>query len=182
MIQWMLVIWFLVPLLFLNSICTSRSFQFMYWWNLAWRILSIILLACEMSATVQQFVHSLVLPFLWDWNENFFQSCGYCWVSQICWHTECGTLTASSFGIWNSSAGIPSPPLAFFKVMLPKAHLTSHSRMSGSRVFINIYLTLVKVYYAYLRRNGLTVMDRIVSPQNSYAKALIPNVTMKLGL
>ena len=33
----------------------------------------------------------------------------------------------------NSSAGIPSPPLALFIVMLPKAHLTSHSRMSGSR-------------------------------------------------
>ena len=29
--------------------------------------------------------------------------------------------------------GIPSPPLALFVVMLPKAHLTSHSRMSGSR-------------------------------------------------
>ena len=30
--------------------------------------------------------------------------------------------------IWNSSTGIPSPPLALFVVMLPKAHLTSHSR------------------------------------------------------
>ena len=29
--------------------------------------------------------------------------------------------------------GIPSHPLALFVVMLPKAHLTSHSRMSGSR-------------------------------------------------
>ena len=33
----------------------------------------------------------------------------------------------------NSSTGIPSPPLAFFIVMLPKNHLTPHSRMSGSR-------------------------------------------------
>ena len=39
----------------------------------------------------------------------------------------------SSFRIWNSSNGILSPPLALFLVMLPKAHLTSHSRMSGSR-------------------------------------------------
>ena len=31
------------------------------------------------------------------------------------------------------STGIPSPPLALFIVMLSKAHLTSHSRMSGSR-------------------------------------------------
>ena len=28
---------------------------------------------------------------------------------------------------------IPSPPLALFIVMLSKAHLTSHSKMSGSR-------------------------------------------------
>jgi len=37
------------------------------------------------------------------------------------------------FRTWNSSTGIPSPPLALFIVMLPKVHLTSHSRMSGSR-------------------------------------------------
>ena len=64
---------------------------------------------------------------------DLFQSCGHCWVSQICWHIECSTFTASSFKIWNSSTGIPTPPLALFVVMLSKAHLTSHSRMSGSR-------------------------------------------------
>ena len=32
-----------------------------------------------------------------------------------------------------ASAGIPSPPLALLVVMLTKAHLTSHSRMSSSR-------------------------------------------------
>ena len=74
------------------------------------------------------------IAFLWDWSENFFfQSCGHCWVFQICWHIECSTFTASSFRIWNSSAEIPSPPLALFIVMLPKAHLTLHSRLSGSR-------------------------------------------------
>ena len=39
----------------------------------------------------------------------------------------------SAFRILNSSAGISSPPLTLFVVMLPKAHLTSHSRMLGSR-------------------------------------------------
>ena len=71
--------------------------------------------------------------FLWDWNAILFQSCGHCWVFQICWHTECSTFKASSSRIWNSSTGILSPPLALFIVMLSKAHLTSHSRMSGSR-------------------------------------------------
>ena len=34
---------------------------------------------------------------------------------------------------WRCSTGIPLPALALFIVMLPKAHLTSHSRMSGFR-------------------------------------------------
>ena len=67
---------------------------------------------------------------------DLFQSCGHCWVFQICWHTECSTFTASSFRIRSSSTGIPSPPLALFIVMFPKAHLTSHSKMSGSRWMI----------------------------------------------
>ena len=62
-----------------------------------------------------------------------FSSPGYCWVFQICWHVECSTFTASSYRILNSSTGISSPPLALFVVMLSKAHLTSHSRMSGFR-------------------------------------------------
>ena len=64
---------------------------------------------------------------------DLFQSCGHCWVSQISWHIACSTFTASSFSIWNSSAGIPSLPLCLFTVMLPKAHLTLHFKMSGSR-------------------------------------------------
>ena len=79
------------------------------------------------------------IAFLWDWNENWpfpvlwpllsFPNLLAYWVQH---------LTASSFTIWNSSTWIPSPPLAFFVVMLPKAHLTSHSRMSGSRWVITI--------------------------------------------
>ena len=91
--------------------------------------LSITLLACEMSAIVWQFEHSLALPFFGiGMKTDLFQSCGHCWVFQICWHIECSTFTASSFRIWNSSTGIPSPPLALIVVMLPKTHLTLHSR------------------------------------------------------
>ena len=64
---------------------------------------------------------------------DLFQSCGHCRVFQICWHIECSTYTASSFRIWNSSTGIPSPPLALFIVMLSKAHLTLHFRISDAR-------------------------------------------------
>ena len=69
---------------------------------------------------------SLALPFFETGMKiDLFQSCGPCWVFQIHWHIECSTFTAPSFRIWDSSTGIPSPPLALFTVMLPKAHLAS---------------------------------------------------------
>ena len=81
---------------------------------------------------------------------DVFQSCGHCWVFQICWHIECSTFTASSFRIWNSSTGIPSHPLALFLVMLSKAHLTSHPRMSGSRwIIIPLWLSGSWRYFLY---------------------------------
>ena len=74
------------------------------------------------------------IAFLWDWNENWhfpvlwlllsFPNLLAYWVQHF---------LSIIFRIWNSSTGIPSPPLALFVVMLSKAHLTSHSRMSGSR-------------------------------------------------
>ena len=60
------------------------------------------------------------------------------WSSLPSPNVHCSTFTASSFRIWNSSPGIPSPPLALFVVMLPKAHLTLHSRMPGSRWVITL--------------------------------------------
>ena len=131
MIQQMLAIWSLVLLPFLKPAWTPGSSQFTYYWNLAW---TIFLLLCEMSTIVRLFEQFLALPsFGIGMKTDLFQSFGHCYVFQICWHTECNTFTASSFRIWNSSTGIPSPPLALFIVMLPRAHLTSHSRMSGSR-------------------------------------------------
>ena len=69
---------------------------------------------------------------------DLFQSCGSCWVFQMCWHIEFSTFTAASLRTWNSSIGIPSVPLTLLVVMLPKAHLTLHSRMSGSRRVITL--------------------------------------------
>ena len=104
MILHMLAVWALIPLPFLNLVCTPVS----------------LLLACEMSAVVQFFEHSLALPFYGiEMKMDLFQSRGHCWIFQICWHNECSMLTASSFRIWNSSVGIPSSPLALFVVILP---------------------------------------------------------------
>ena len=44
--------WSLVPLPFLNPVFTPGSSQFTYCGSLAWRILSITLLACEMSTII----------------------------------------------------------------------------------------------------------------------------------
>ena len=93
-----------------------------------------------------------------EWKLTFFQSCGHCWVPNLL-DIEWNTFTASSFRIWNSSTGIPSLPLALFVVMLPKAHLTSHNRMSGSRWVITplwlsgswrSFLYSSSVYYCHL--------------------------------
>ena len=58
------------------------------------------------------------IAFLWDWNENWpfpvlgpllsFPNLLAYWVQHF---------QVSSFGIWNSSAGVPSPPLALFLAM-----------------------------------------------------------------
>ena len=142
MIQWILVIWFLVSLPFLNPAWTSGSSGFTYCWSLAWRILSITLLAwnesnCEVVGTF------LDIALLWYWvKTHFYQSCGHCWVLQVCWHIECSTVITSFFRIWKSLSGSPSPPLVLFIVILPKAHLNSHTKMSGSRwVITSLWLS-----------------------------------------
>ena len=52
MIQQVLAIWSLAPLPLQNWAWTSGNSRFTYCWSLAWRILSISLLACKMSTIV----------------------------------------------------------------------------------------------------------------------------------
>ena len=68
-----------------------------------------------------------------EWKLTFSSRVATAEFSKFAGIFECSTFTASSFRTWNSSTGIPSPPLALFVGMLLKAHFTSHSRMSGSR-------------------------------------------------
>ena len=89
------------------------------------------------------------IAFFWDWNEN--------WPFPVLWPLlsfpnlltyRVRTFTASSFRIRNSSTGVPSPPLALFVVLLPKAHLISHSRMSVSRCNHTILIIWVmKIFF-----------------------------------
>ena len=107
-----------------------KRWEYQTIWRAAWEI-CIQVKKQQLELDMEQF---FCIAFLRNWNENWpFPIPWHYWVFKICWHIECSTFTASSFRIWNSSTGISYPPLALFVVMLPKAHLPSHSRMSGSR-------------------------------------------------
>ena len=136
MIQQMLAIWSLVPVTFLNPAWTSGIWKFF--------------VHVLMKPSLKNFEHyfgrmwdehncAVVwaffgIAFLWDWNENWpfpvlwpllsFPNMLAYWMQRF---------HSIIFRIWNSSAGILSPPLALFIVMLPMANSTSHSKMSGSR-------------------------------------------------
>ena len=75
---------------FSKSSWTSGCSWFTYCWSLACRILSIALLAYEVSAIVRYFECSFLLPFFWiGMKTDLFQSYGDCWFFQICWRIEC---------------------------------------------------------------------------------------------
>ena len=170
MIQRMLAIWSLAPLPLLNPAWSSGSSRFTYCWSLAWRILSITLLACDMNAHLWQFEHSLTLLFFGiGMKTDLFQSYSHCRIFQICWHMECSTFTASSFRIWNSPAGVPSPPLALFMVILLKAYLTSHSKMSSSRwvitpSWLSESLRIILRFYFFVVVQPLSCVQLTVTP------------------
>ena len=134
MIQWLLAIWSLFPLpsslniwKFTDHVLLKSGLEnFEHYFASGW---------VECNCAVVE--HFLALPFFGiGMKTDLFQSCGHWWVFRICWHIECSTFTVSSFRIWNSSTGIPSPPLALFIVMLSKAYLTLCSKMSGPTLVI----------------------------------------------
>ena len=113
-----------------NVVSSSSAFSKSSLYNLKFSVLILL------KPTLKDFEHYLasmwnqlnctvVLNFLWhcpflsnkdqipkiEMKTCLFQSCGHCLVFLICWCIECSTLIASYFRIWNSSSGIPSPPL-----------------------------------------------------------------------
>ena len=125
MIQWMLAIWYLIPLPFLNPAWISRCF-----------IVHVLL-----KPDLENFEHYFAsvcnecnyvvvwaffgVAFLWDWNEN--------WHFPVLWSLlsfpnllKVQHFHSIIFRIWNRSTGLPSPPLALYIVILSKAHLTWH--------------------------------------------------------
>ena len=136
MIQWMLAIWSLVPLPFLNPGLNIWEFtvhirlkpgleNFEYYFASLWN---------ECNCVIVIVWAFFCIAFLWDRNENWpfpvlwpllsFPNLLAYWMQHF---------TASFLRIWNSSTGIPLPWPSLFIMMLLKAHLTSYSKMSGSR-------------------------------------------------
>ena len=92
------------------------------------------MLACENECNCVVVWTFFGIDFLWDWNENWpFPDPWPLLTFSIYLPIDCSTVTALSFRIWNRSTGIPSPPLTLLVLILPKAHLITHTKMSGSR-------------------------------------------------
>ena len=163
MIQWTLAIWPLIPLPFVNPACTSgRSWftllkpslkDFEHFFASVWD---------ECSCAVVWMFFGIAFLWDWSENWSFlvlwpllsFLNLLTSWVQLVmdreAWHAAVHGVTKNQTQpsdlmnwtdwvqhfhtiIFSDSTRIPSPPLALFVVILPKAHLTSHSRMSGSR-------------------------------------------------
>ena len=140
-IQQILAIWSLISLPFLNPAWISWSSQFLYYWRIIQENFVFGLENFEhYFANVWDECNCVVvwaffgITFIWDWNENWpfpvlwpllsFPNLLKYWLQHF---------NSIIFMIWNSSSGIPSPPLALFVLMIPYSHLTAHSRMSDSR-------------------------------------------------
>ena len=137
MIHGRLAIWSLVPLPLWNLACISGSSWFRYCRSLAWRTFQHNLDSIWSKHNCMV-ANTTVLNILWhcpswrlEWKLNFSSP-----VTTAGFSRFAGILSgASFFRIWKSyiSNSITYTYTTLFIVMLPKAHLTSHSKMLGSR-------------------------------------------------
>ena len=132
MIQQMLTISSLVLLPFLNTACTSGSSWFTYCWSLTGKDFEHYFASTHTHTHTHTHKLCSSLNIVWHCpslglNDNWpfpvlwllltFQNLLTYWVHHF---------HRITFRICNSSAGIPSSPLALFVAMFSKAHLSSH--------------------------------------------------------
>ena len=125
-----------------------------------------------------------------EWKLTFSSPVDNSWVFQIHWHIEYSTLmVSSSFRILNNSAGILSPALPSFLVMLPKAHL--HSRMSDSRWVTTLswysgslspFLYSSSVYSCHLFLVSARSLPFLSFPCLAWNAPLLSSVFLKISL
>ena len=135
---------FLPPLLNIFCFCYVLTISVFIGSIFAWNVPLVSLIFLKRSLVFPILLFSFI-SLHWMLRKAFLSLLAILWNSEFKWlylsfslfffswlfvnsHIECSTFTASSFRIWYSSTGIPSPLLALFRVMLPKTYLTSHSR------------------------------------------------------
>ena len=133
MTQQVFSIWFLVPLPFLNPAWTFEVHGSRTWLGEFWALLYQHVRWVQLCGSLSILWHCLSLGL--EWKLTFSSPVPTAEFSQFAGILS-AALSQHTLRIWNSSTGVPSPPLALFVVMLPKAHLTSLSKMSGSRLVI----------------------------------------------
>ena len=129
----MLAIWSLVPLPFLNPAWTSGSSRFTYCWSLMWRILSItywLVRWVQLCDSLSILWHCLSLGFAWKL--TFSSPVATAEFSKFAGILSAALSQHHLLGFEIAQLEFHHLPQTLFLVMLPKAHLTSHSRMPGS--------------------------------------------------
>ena len=130
-----------------------------------------------------QFEHSLALPFFRiGMKTELFQSCSHSWVFQIYWQIECSTLTASSFRILNNTYLIPSPPLALFIVILPKAHLISGCLALGEWSHIVVTRVIKSWSTKWNRANVNRVLSKEQTGHRKHSLAIIQETILHMNI
>ena len=133
MIQQMLAIWSLVPLPLLNLAWMSGISRFMYCWSLAWRILSITMLSCEMMLnTTSEFFPSHIVHFgfrIFTW---------FCFVVYI---------SPLKFYIW-----LVTDYCSFLKSLnkFILADLNKFSANSNTFIFISVFINYTLLHLTWL--------------------------------
>ena len=130
----MLAIWSLVSLPFLNHLkylevhgsCTIEA-----WLGEFWALLCYCVRWMQLYSSLNILWHCLSLGL--EWKLIFSRPVATAEFSRFAGILNAALSERHLLGFENSSTGIPSPPLALFALMLPKAYLASHSRLSGSR-------------------------------------------------
>ena len=114
---------------------------------------------------------------------DLFQSCGHCWVFQLCWHIECSTFTASGPKLWLDSQRGPiyprwdSLPLSLWGLVFPgpgSSRVLSEELGPFLRSFSCCFSTLIyrKAVSATAERSSISIQQMLIESFNQAIKII----------
>ena len=102
-----------------------------------------------MSAIVQYFEHSLVLPFFGIWMKtDLFQSCGHCWVFQIFWHINATGVIKKCIPQWQKHVLAVVVPILINKDVVEPSYNYLKFRVQNHNYFCTNLI--VDCYYTFI--------------------------------